>query len=334
MNAYERTFAQLRGAPVDQLPVAPLLMVFAADHVGARYSDYVRDHRALVRAQLAVCEDYELDLVSCCSDAWREAADCGTPLEFPEHQPPHAAARRLTSPADLAALPPPDPLGGGRMTDRVAAVEAFATAVKGRVPILGWIEGPLALAANLYGLNEFLIATRRDPAFAAALLDWCAALGERFALAQVAAGADLIGIGDAAASLVSPAYYEREVAPRERRLVVAIHAAGAAVRLHICGDLHGKFAAAAATGADLIDVDFPQTLAEVRAAVGPDVCLAGNLHPVEQVLHSDPERIRRDLATCHRQAGPRYVVAAGCEVPPGTPPANLRALVEYVRFAA
>ncbi len=334
MNSYDRTLAQLRGRPVDHLPVAPLLMVFAADHIGVRYRDYVRDHRLLVRAQLALCEDYGLDLVSCCSDAWREAADCGAALEFPEHQPPHAAGRRLTAPADLATLTPTDPLGGGRMTDRIAAVQAFAAAVKGRVPILGWIEGPLALAANLYGLNEFLIATRREPTFAAALLDWCVALGERFARAQVAAGADLIGIGDAAASLVAPAYYEREIAPRERRLVAAIHAAGAAVRLHICGDLHGKFAAAAATGADLIDVDFPQTLAEVRAAVGPDVCLAGNLHPVEQVLHSDPERIRRDLAVCHGQAGPRYVVAAGCEVPPGTPPENLRALVDYARSAA
>ena len=44
-----------------------------------------------------------------------------------------------------------------------------------------------------------------------------------------------------------------------------------------------------------------------------------------------PESITAAIAECHRQAGPRYVVAAGCEVPRDTPLENLLALRDYAR---
>jgi len=37
------------------------------------------------------------------------------------------------------------------------------------------------------------------------------------------------------------------------------------------------------------------------------------------------------LAECHRQAGARYIVGAGCEVPRGTPDANLLAAARYAQ---
>ncbi len=215
------------------------------------------------------------------------------------------------------------------MTDRLEAVRLFAAQVKGTVPILGWIEGPLAQAVNLCGLDAFLTATLETPAFAAELMDWTLELEARFALGQVEAGADLIGIGDAAASLVSPEYYAAEVAPREKRIIDTIHQAGARVRLHICGDVRGKFRAMADTGADLIDIDFPQTLAQVRAEVGPDVCLAGNVHPVEVLYRGTPDMVRRAFEGCRSEAGERYILAAGCEIPAGTPEPNLRALFDF-----
>jgi hypothetical protein len=44
-----------------------------------------------------------------------------------------------------------------------------------------------------------------------------------------------------------------------------------------------------------------------------------------------PELISAAVAECHRQAGPRFIVGAGCEVPRDTPPENLRAMCEYAR---
>ena len=45
-----------------------------------------------------------------------------------------------------------------------------------------------------------------DPAFIAELFDFTVTLGLRFAKLQIEAGADIIGVGDAAASLAGAAY--------------------------------------------------------------------------------------------------------------------------------
>jgi uroporphyrinogen-III decarboxylase len=41
------------------------------------------------------------------------------------------------------------------------------------------------------------------------------------------------------------------------------------------------------------------------------------------------ESVAQTIAECHRQAGPRFMVGAGCEIPRDTPAQNLRALADY-----
>jgi len=77
-----------------------------------------------------------------------------------------------------------------------------------------------------------------------------------FAKAQMAAGADLISIGDAAASLVGPAIYEQLVWPYEKKLIDALHALGARVRLHICGNTRDLLGKIGALGCEIVDLDY------------------------------------------------------------------------------
>ena len=59
--------------------------------------------------------------------------------------------------------------------------------------------------------------------------------------------------------------------------------------------------------------------------------LAGNIDPVAVLRNGTPDLITAAIAECHRQAGPRYIVGAGCEVPRDTPPANLAAMRDFAR---
>jgi len=77
-----------------------------------------------------------------------------------------------------------------------------------------------------------------------------------FARAEIAAGADLIAIGDAAASLVGPQIYVSVVWPYEKKMVDAIHAMGAPVRLHICGDTRAILEGVGLLGCELVDLDY------------------------------------------------------------------------------
>jgi uroporphyrinogen-III decarboxylase len=59
--------------------------------------------------------------------------------------------------------------------------------------------------------------------------------------------------------------------------------------------------------------------------------LTGNLDPVKALRNSTPEAITAALGQCYAEAGRRYVVAAGCEVPRDTPQANVEALRDFAR---
>ena len=65
--------------------------------------------------------------------------------------------------------------------------------------------------------------------------------------------------------------------------------------------------------------------------MGQNQVLLGNIDPVRVLREGSPESVAAALAECHRQAGPRYIVGAGCEVPRDTPPKNLRALCRYAQ---
>jgi uroporphyrinogen-III decarboxylase len=68
--------------------------------------------------------------------------------------------------------------------------------------------------------------------------------------------------------------------------------------------------------------------------MGRDQALLGNLDPVRTLRNGTPESVMAALAACHQQAGERYIVGAGCEVPRDTPLENVRALTEYARSPA
>jgi uroporphyrinogen-III decarboxylase len=82
---------------------------------------------------------------------------------------------------------------------------------------------------------------------------------------------------------------------------------------------------------DLMDFVGEMELRFARARIEAGVDLMGMGNPaaslVSALRNGTPESVTEALAVCPRQAGSRCV--AGCEAPRDTPPANLRAMVEY-----
>ncbi len=333
MTGRERVLAVLEGSETNSLPLMPITMMFAADRIGAKYRQYACDYKTLVEGQLRTAEEFDLDYVSCISDPAREAADCGARIEFFDDQPPaiNEASALLASKSDLASFRVPDPLGGGRMTDRVQAAALFKRRVRDEKLIEGWIEGPCAEAADLRGINVLMMDFYEDPTFVTDLLEKVLELGLRFAKAQVDAGVDIIGVGDAAASLIGPQLYEEFVWPFEKRLVDGLHALGTRVRLHICGNTRPILGGMGRLGCEIVDLDWMVPVAEARTAMGPDQVLLGNIDPVAVLRNRTAAEVRAAICACHEQAGMRYIVGAGCEVVRDTPLENVRALTDYAR---
>ncbi len=331
MNSRERVLAHLEGRPVDRLPLMPITMMFACHLIGARYRDYCTNFRVLVEGQIRTAEQFGFDYVNTMSDPAREAADCGAVVEYFDEQPVALVEEQalLADKSKLAALKMPDPLGGGRMHNGIQALALFKERLGTEKVVEGWVEGPLAEAADLRGINTVMMDFFDDPPFVRDLFAFVVEMELRFAREQVKAGADLIGVGDAAASLVSPQLYEEFVWPYEKKLVDGIHALGSRVRLHICGNTRGLLAGMGRLGCEIVDLDSLAPLAEARQKMGSGQVLLGNLNPVTVLRNGHANGVTAAVAECHRQAGSRFVVGAGCEVPRDTPPENLRALCEY-----
>ena len=329
MNSLERYLSVLRGNSADFLPRTPILMQFAAEHIGSDYARFASDYRVLVEANVRCAQEFGIDQLSCISDPYRETQGFGASIEYVENGVPRSTHPLIES-KDLSLLLRPDPFKSERMLDRVKAVQAYKERFAGKYSILGWVEGPAAEASTLRSPVRFLIDLLKDPLFAGELMDVCVDVGIAFARAQVEAGADTIGIGDAIASQVSPAVYEGLIQPREKRLIAAIKQMSAYVKLHICGDITHLLPGLADLDIDIIDVDHMVDISAVRAKVGTSVVITGNIDPVEGVYRGTPALIKDAISRMYDQVGNPYMVNAGCEIPSGTPVENLQALCDPI----
>lgn len=325
MTPYERTMERLRGQPVDRVPNQNILMAYAARYIGATYSQLAQDHRVLVESNLRACADLHIDLVSAISDPWREASAFGAEITFPEDSVPACHDPLLTSSADWTTLQPWDPWAHPRTRDRLQAIDLYRQRVAGHYPICGWVEGAAAEAADLRGVSAFLEDLALEPEAAHNLMAVCCETGTRFALAQVKAGADIVGIGDAVASLMNPRMYRAFAWPYERKMIDAIHQAGALVKLHICGNTSRHIADMVATGADIIDIDWMVDMGQAVATCGGRAAINGNYDPVDVLLQGTPAEVYAATLACVQAGDSKAFVSAGCEVPVETPKENLLA---------
>jgi len=249
-------------------------------------------------------------------------------IEYPHDSLLLCKQPRLAEPEDLRSLGRPDPAAGGRMTDRLEAVRLFREQAGGRIPVMGWVEGALAEAADLRGVSTVMTDLVDRPEWVTDLLEHVVEVEIAFARAQVRAGADIIGLGDAVVSQVSRRAYRRFALPYGQRIFAAVHEMGALARLHICGDTTHILADMAETGADIIDIDWMVDMRRAAATFGPSQSVCGNQDPVAVMLQGTPEMVHAATVACMDAGGPRSISTAGCEIPDGTPHANLLAQAE------
>lgn len=305
----------------------PVTMMWAADLIGVNYHDYATRAEVQAAGQVATARLFGLDHVSVISDPGCEAADLGAAIFYPPDAPPAIIEERalLAESKTLGTLRVPDPRrSGSRMANRLEAVRLLREKIGETHVIEGWVEGPCAESADLRGINTMMMDYYDDEAFVHALAEFTVKTALAFATAQIEAGADVIGVGDAAASLISRDLYDQFVWPYEKRLVDGIHAAGGRVRLHICGRTTHLMDALGALGCEVVDFDTNVDLRAAREAMGPRQVLLGNVHTVNVVKHGTVEDVRRELALCRAAAGPAWIAGAGCEIPRQSPPENVR----------
>jgi uroporphyrinogen decarboxylase len=314
--------------PVGETLFYPILMHFAARFNNITYGFFASDYKALVESNLKCMEHFDIDIVSLISDPYRETAAFGAPVVFVPEGVPLCLTHIVETIDDVINLPIPDIYKNERTLDRIHGIEYYQKLLKGTVPVMGWIEGPLAEACDLVGVSEMMMLLMMDEDFCDRLMDKCLVVAKAFAKAQIEAGADLIGIGDAICSQIDPDSYVRFVKNRHIELVNYIHSLGARVKLHICGNTSHLLSHIAELGIDLFDPDYLVDQTRCAELLGNNVVRFGNINPVFIQDRTDVEVYEASKKAIVDECGKKFILSAGCEITVNTPVGNLLAMSE------
>ena len=326
MTSKERVYSRLERIDVDKIPNLNIFMGLVAKEAGVGYGEYASDYRKLVEGNLICSEKYGVDAVSVISDPMREASAFGAIVEMPENGVPYSPTPLISDPVDLEILKVVDPYDNDRTLDRIKGVELLHSKVGDDYPVIGWVEGVLAESADLRGVNELMMDLALQAEHLKELMDRVFEFQCKFAKYQVEAGADIIGIGNAVASLIGPAMYIKYASDYDQRLVSYIKSLGAKTKLHICGNTTSiREIIRDTVKPDIFDidwmVDYPSTVDMFK---GSSTAVNGNIDPVGVVLQGSLKEIEEATLLCIASCNSNSMISAGCEVPADTKEINLK----------
>jgi uroporphyrinogen-III decarboxylase len=199
------------------------------------------------------------------------------------------------------------------------------------------IFSPFTQLMELFGYQEALMYLIDEPERCETILTAYAEGAADLGVEQARHGVDAVLISSAFAGggFISPRQYRQFVLPYEAEVVRRIHAAGAPVYTHTCGDIGDRLELMAETGIDGIDTLDPPPLgsvdlADAKRRVGDRVFFKGNIDAVNTLLKKPREEVRADALARLRAGSPGggYILSSACSVSPRVPPENLTALVE------
>jgi MtaA/CmuA family methyltransferase len=277
--------------------------------------------------------DFDLDWVTVMSDPNAEAEAFGLEIDYPlDNLPKMAKGQEHVDFDTLKALPLPDIDNCRRMLERVNEVAYYRKHVGGRYFIVGWVEGPMAVLTMLRGLTDACYDLYDHEDELASVFALFVENAKRFITRQVEAGADCIGVGDAAASQIGPEFYRRFILPGEQEIASHIKSLGTLAKLHICGNTHEILPDMIGAGYDIVDVDhLAGSMAPFAPLLKSGQVLSGSSDPVRVVLEGNFEEIDRSVLECYRQGKGRVITSAGCEIPGETSLGNFSRYCEAAR---
>lgn len=241
----------------------------------------------------------------------------------------------LRSPADFDRLrdfTPENELG-----HVLEALRLTRRELAGRVPLIGFAGAPWTLMSYMVegeGSKTFSRAKRllvENPSCAHALLDRLAQAVGRFLLAQVQAGAQALQLFDSWAGALGPADFREFALPYLSQAVRLARTAGVPVIVFSPGSGWALEEIAAASGADVIGVDWQTDAGEARRRLPvSQVALQGNLDP--SWLYAAPAEIRERTRRMLDQFGGRgHIANLGHGILPDIPVSHAQAFVDAVR---
>jgi uroporphyrinogen decarboxylase len=335
-----------RGLPVERTPV--WLMRQAGRYMSeyrairARHTmlDVINTPELAAEVTLQPINAFGFDAAIIFADILPPLIGMGLQLEFVKGEGPviHNPIARPYD-IDILAAPPAEEIMGPTLK----AIELVSAELTPRqVPLIGFAGAPFTLASYAiegsgskdYAKTKALMFS--EPAAWKRLMTKLVTVQADYLLKQVQAGAAALQLFDSWAGLaLSRDDYRRYVQPYNKQLFQTVAKAGVPV-INFSTGTAAYLDEVAATGGDVIGVDWRMPLDWAWRQVGLERSLQGNLDPIallapwRELQHRLDDVL--DRAAAVRQAGGGgHIFNLGHGILPTTPTDNVRRLVAYVR---
>ena len=256
----------------------------------------------------------------------------GMDLEYAAGEGPviHNSVRHAADVRNLRAYDPQEYLGP--TFDAIRFVRQELPASKA---LIGFAGAPFTLASYMIegGSSRNYLRSKQlmygEPDVWHELMSKLAEMTSRYLTAQIRAGADAVQIFDSWVGALSPRDYHAFVFPHVRRIVANLESLNVPVILFGTGT-EGLLDQFAATGADVVGLDWRVTIKRGWERAGQDVAVQGNLDPV--LLFAPRDEIERQVRAILDEAGGRdgHIFNLGHGILPGTPVENVQFVADLV----
>lgn len=219
-------------------------------------------------------------------------------------------------------------------------IDRVLETTQGQYSVHGEVNAPIDNLIHVLGAEEVMLGLIMHPQKVHRLLDFFAETMSVWAGAQVRRGCDAIKLSSpwAGGGFISRDHYKEFILPYERKIVEAVHEAGAPIYTHTCGAIGDRIDLLVDSGADGVECLDPPPLgnvelADAKAKWGDEIFIKGNVDSVNTLLQAGPDEVRADVTQRLSIGAPGggFILSSACSIAPQVPPENIQAMVETAR---
>ncbi len=335
MNGYERTKAALAGQPPDRTPVMLHNFMMAAREAGYSMRQFREDPKVIADSFARAIETYGYDGILVDIDTATLAGAVGVPVEFPENEPALSHGGCLASLDEVDRLKPVDVGQYKYVQIWLEAVSLLKERFGGQIFIRGNCDqAPFGLACMMRTPQTWMMDLVMDQQKAVRLLDYCTDATCQFIRLMAQTGADMVSNGDSSAGpeMISPDMYAKFALPYEKQVIDAAGECGLPYALHICGNTEKILELMSQSGTDAVELDYKTDVRKAHDLYKDSITFIGNIDPSGVIARGSVDDVKRETEKLLDLFAdtPRFILNAGCAIPPTTPSENIRAMMEVV----
>jgi uroporphyrinogen decarboxylase len=229
----------------------------------------------------------------------------------------------------------PNPARDGRMPVNLEAQERLREYWGKNILISSSIAAPFTGLTVLFGVEQVMVMLYDNTRFLKEAMGFLKELAVAWGRVLAGRGADIIWLGDCSASsrFISCEMYYEYVLESARYVAAELKKAGAYVIYHCAENKLENLRAMAEVKPDILTVAHEADIETVKKEACGNVCVMGNLDPVNLIWRGTVEDIKREVEAMTAKAVSTggHIIGTDEGIPAGTSVDNLHAYIRAIK---